>query len=79
MRRLTLIAGTFFTFSALLMSCRDTAEKEVIVKEVEVKEKVRTPEQAQEKEGILERTAKKVDKEVNKEIDEEIDKIGDDN
>ena len=30
-------------------------------------------------EGILERTAKKVDAEVNKEIDEEIENIGDDN
>ena len=52
-------------------SCRETEEKEtVIVKEVEVED---------DREGILERTAKKVDNEVNKEIDQEIEKIGDDN
>ncbi|RXG18430.1 hypothetical protein DSM03_1011116 [Leeuwenhoekiella aestuarii] len=52
-------------------SCRETKEKEtVIVKEVEVED---------DREGILERTAKKVDNEVNKEIDQEIENIGDDN
>ena len=76
MKRLTILASGLFMFSAVLTSCRDTNEKEVIVKEVEVEKKTETPE---EKEGILERTAKKVDKEVNKEIDEEIEKIGDDN
>lgn len=79
MKRLTILASALFMFSAVLTSCRDTAEKEVIVKEVEVEKKVETPEEPEEREGILERTAKKVDKEVNKEIDEEIDKIGDDN
>ena len=58
-------------------SCRDTAEKEVIVKEVEVEKEQEVSEE--EREGILERTAKKVDKKVNKEINEEIEKIGDDN
>lgn len=52
-------------------SCREQEEKEtVVVKEVEVED---------DREGILERTAKKVDQEVNKEIDEEIENIGDDN
>ena len=52
-------------------SCRETEEKEtVIVKEAEVED---------DREGVLERTAKKVDNEVNKEIDQEIEKIGDDN
>lgn len=60
---------TAFAFT----SCRETEKKEtVIVKEVRV-------ETEKEREGILERTAKKVDDKVNKEIDEEIQKIGDDN
>ncbi|MBT8295488.1 MAG: hypothetical protein KJP01_05010 [Gramella sp.] len=79
MKRLTILTSVLLMFSAALTSCRDTSEKEVIVREVEVEKKVETPEVTEEKEGILERTAKKVDKEVNKEIDEEIDKIGDDN
>ena len=57
------------TFNTI--SCRETEEKEtVIVKEVEVED---------DREGILELTAKKVDNEVNKEIDQEIENIGDDN
>ncbi|MCC4211969.1 hypothetical protein [Leeuwenhoekiella parthenopeia] len=67
---LTLSLSALVTFS-----CREAEEKEketVIVKEVEV-------EKPAEREGILERTAKKVDEEVNKEIDQEIDNIGDDN
>lgn len=79
MKRLSILAGGLLMFSAVLTSCRDTAEKETIVREVEVEKKVETPEEAEEREGILERTAKEVDKEVNKEINEEIDKIGDDN
>lgn len=59
-----------------LFSCRDSEEKEtVIVREVEVEKQ----EPVEEKQGVLERTAEKVDQEVNKEIDEEIEKIGDDN
>lgn len=79
MKRLSILAGGLLMFSSVLTSCRDTAEKETIVREVEVEKKVETPEEAEEREGILERTAKEVDKEVNKEINEEIDKIGDDN
>ena len=74
---------TFLMFSigllsmTTLFSCRDGAEKEtVIVREVEVEKKEPVVE---EKQGVLERTAEKVDQEVNKEIDEEIEKIGDDN
>lgn len=77
MKRLSIIAGMLFLGTVSLTSCRDTTEKETIVREVEVEKKVDTPEE--EKEGILERTAKEVDKEVNEEIDKEIDKIGDDN
>lgn len=79
MKRLSILACTLLMFSAVLTSCRDTTEKETVVREVEVEKKVKTPEEAEEKEGILERTAKEVDNEVNKEIDQEIDKIGDDN
>ncbi len=57
--------------ASVSFSCRETEEKEtVIVKEVDSSE---------DREGILERTAKKVDQEVNKEIDQEIENIGDDN
>ncbi len=67
---LTLSLSAFATFS-----CREAEENDketVIVKEVEV-------ERTEDREGILERTAKKVDQEVNKEIDQEIENIGDDN
>lgn len=61
-----LLVGLSFT------SCREkTTETKTIVKEVEV-------ERTEDKEGILERTAKEIDKEVNEEINEEIDKIGND-
>ncbi|MFV8280178.1 hypothetical protein ACNKXS_01460 [Christiangramia marina] len=79
MRRLSILAIVLIFSSVLLTSCRQEAEKETIVKEVEVEKQVKSPEEADEREGILERTAKKVDTEVNKEIDEEIEKIGDDN
>lgn len=68
-----------FTIATLaLMSCREqkTETKEIIREvRVETTDKTETP----DREGILERTAKKVDDEVNKEIDQEIKKIGDDN
>ena len=53
-----------------MTSCRDTETKETtVVKEVEVES------DDNEREGILERTAKEVDKEVNEEIDEELREI----
>lgn len=64
--------------SVMLTSCRDTVKEKEVVREVE-KVEVEKVEEPEEKEGILERTAKEVDKEINKEIDEEIEKIGDDN
>lgn len=64
--------------SILFTSCRETVKEEKVIHEVEVKkEPVEVKEE--EKEGVLERTAKKVDQEVNKQIDDEIDKIGEDN
>lgn len=60
--------GIFF-----LISCTDTVKETTVIKEKE------TETQTQSKEGVLERTAKKVDAEVNKEINNEIEKIGNDN
>ena len=78
MKRISILAAMLIMVASVLTSCRETKEKETIVREVEVEKKVDTPE-PEEEEGILERTAKEVDKEVNKEIDEKIEKIGDDN
>ncbi len=75
MRPIKFIALTAFAF-ILFTSCRDT-EKETVIKEVHVEKETQT--ETEEQEGILERSAKKVDAEVNKEINEEIEKIGDDN
>lgn len=77
------MSALLFTSASTLISCRDTTEKETIVREVEVERsepvEVEVVKEEEEKEGIFERTAKEVDNEVNKEIDEEIEKIGDDN
>ena len=75
MKKVFLMVGLVLTAAISLVSCRETTEKETVIKEVRVEKS----EPAEEKKGILERTAEKVDTEVNKEIDEEIDKIGDDN
>ncbi|AVR45107.1 hypothetical protein C7S20_07390 [Christiangramia fulva] len=53
----------------VLTSCTDTVKETTVVKETKT----------ENKEGILERSAKKVDAEVNKEIDNKIEEIGDDN
>ena len=58
--------GIFF-----LTSCTDTVKETTVIKEKEI--------ETVKEEGILERTAKKVDAEVNKKIDNEIKKIGNDN
>ncbi len=73
MKRNSLMFMVFITLMTFTVSCRE-AEKETVIKEVEV-ERV----EEEEKEGILERTAKEVDNEVNEEIDQEIENIGDDN
>ncbi|SFB90596.1 hypothetical protein SAMN04487907_1011119 [Zunongwangia mangrovi] len=70
MKRLILLGGFMAISATTFLSCREEPQK-TVVKEVEVEKT--------ENEGVLERTAKKVDKKVNEEIDEEIDKIGDDN
>ena len=75
MKKAFLVVALVLTSAITLVSCRETNEKETIIREVEVEK----AEPVEENKGILERTAEKVDKKVNKEIDEEIDKIGDDN
>jgi len=78
MKRVIYLFAIILTGAISSISCRDTAEKEtVVVKEVRVETEKAEP--VEERKGILERTAEKVDKEVNKEIDKEIEKIGDDN
>ncbi len=78
MKNVFLMVALVITSAISLISCRETNEKETVIREVEV-ERVEKAEPVEENGGILERAAKKVDKKVNKEIDEEIDKIGDDN
>ncbi len=78
MKRIILLFALFLFTASSLISCRETTEKETVIREVKV-EKVEETKPVEERKGILERTAEKVDAEVNKEIDQEIDKIGDDN
>lgn len=77
MKRFSFIAGMLLLMVSSLTSCRDTPEKETVIREVQVEKKVDTV--TKDREGILERTAKEVDKKVNKEIDTVIQDIGDDN
>lgn len=68
-----------------MTSCRDTEpQKEVvrereIIREKEVKVKDDKVKVEEKREGIIERTGKKIDEKVNKEIDKKIEEIGDDN
>lgn len=80
MKRVILITALIFASASTLISCRETAEKETVVREVEVeRSEPAAPEtETEERKGILQRTGERVDQEVNKEIDEEIDRIGDD-
>ncbi|MFO7720095.1 MAG: hypothetical protein R6W85_06625 [Gillisia sp.] len=78
MKKVFLMFALVLTSAISLVSCRETNEKETVIREIQV-EKVEKTEPVEEKKGILERTAEKVDNKVNKEIDKEIDKIGDDN
>lgn len=73
MRKLILLGTAIMFTTTFLTSCRNTTEKETVVREVEVEKP------AEEREGILQRTGERVDKKVNEEIDQEIENIGDDN
>jgi hypothetical protein len=77
MKRAILITTLALLSAGSILSCRESTERETVVREVEVE---RTePVETEERKGILERTGERVDSEVNKEIDEKIDRIGDDN
>lgn len=77
MKRAILFTTLALLSAGSILSCRESTERETVVREVEVE---RTePVETEERKGILERTGERVDSEVNKEIDEEIDRIGDDN
>lgn len=77
MKRAILFTALALLSAGSILSCRETNERETVVREVEVE---RTePVKTEERKGILERTGERVDQKVNKEIDEEIDRIGDDN
>lgn len=73
MKRIILLSALFLFTATSLISCRETTEKETVIREV----KVEKAEPAEERKGALERAAEKADAEVNKKIDKEIDKIGD--
>ncbi len=75
MKRVILITALMFASAITFISCRETTERETVIREVEVE---RTePVKVEEREGVFERSAKKVDEKINKEIDKEIDKIDD--
>lgn len=60
------LTGMLVIFSATaLISCRKDTEKETVIREVKV-------ERTEDREGILERSGKKVDDKINKEIDKKI-------
>lgn len=69
-----------FTSATALISCRETGERETtVIREVEV-ERTRPVEvkvEVEDREGVFERSAKKVDEKINRKIDREIDKIDD--
>ncbi len=76
MKLIKVIIPSIVLVTMLFSSCRENEQKETVI----IKEKVEVQaETTEEREGILERAAKKVDEEVNEEINEEIEKIGDDN
>ncbi len=79
MKRVILLIALIITSATTLISCRETGEKETIVREVEVERTQPVEVEVEEREGVFERSAKKVDEKINREIDEEIDRIGDDN
>lgn len=79
MKRVILITALIFTSATTFISCRENTQRETVIREVEVERTEPVEVEVEEREGIFERSAKKVDDKINKEIDKEIDKIGDDN
>ena len=79
-KRLLLITICFVGMNTL-SSCRDTTEKETVIREVDTDDEPDVDIEVEETDdsGLLERTGEKIDQEVNEEIDKKIDEIGDDN
>ncbi len=77
MKRVILITALMFASATTFTSCRESNERETVIREVEVEKQ--QPVEVEKREGVFERSAKKVDDKINKEIDKGIEKIGDDN
>jgi len=77
MKRAILVTALTFAAASTLISCRETAEKETVIREVEVERTQPVEVKVEEREGVFERSAKKVDEKINREIDEKIDNIDD--
>ena len=79
MKRIILNSALILASASTLISCRETAEKETVIREVEVErtQPVEVKVEVEEREGVFERSAKKVDEKINEEIDEKIDEIDD--
>ena len=82
MKRIILSTALILATASTLISCRETTEKETVVREVEVERtqpvEVRVEKvEVENREGVFERSAKKVDDKINRKIDEKIDEIDD--
>ncbi len=77
MKRIILGTAIMLATASTLISCRETAEKETVIREVEVERTQPVEVKVEEREGVFERSAKKVDDKINKEIDRKIDDIDD--
>ena len=79
MKRIILSTAILLASASTLISCRETAEKETVIREVEVErtQPVEVKVEVEEREGVFERSAKKVDEKINDEIDRKIDDIDD--
>lgn len=79
MKRIILSSALILASASTLISCRETAEKETVIREVEVErtQPVEVKVEVEDREGVFERSAKKVDDKINREIDRKIDDIDD--
>ena len=77
MKRVILITALTLTSATALISCRETGERETVIREVEVERSEPVRVEVEEREGVFERSAKKVDEKINRKIDEKIDEIDD--
>ena len=80
MKRIILSTALILASASTLISCRETGEKETtVIREVEVErtQPVEVKVEVEDREGVFERSAKKVDDKINREIDRKIDDIDD--